>query len=278
MLLKAANTIDTDIEGHYAFFPIVEQLSTRKHRHDFYEIFIVVNGSILHHVNETTVDLSSGTLVLIRPNDAHYFSKHADHNCELINLAFLAATFDALAAYLDLPGRLAPQPPTVHLSKSEKALLVAQLEQWGRSMYQEKARSRLALRSLLAQVVPFFFLPRYDLHRPDTPTWLRDVCQQMQQPDHLIEGREALMRLANRSPEHVGRAFKTYLNVTPSEFINNLRLDYATDLLLHTDQPVTDICFEVGFGNLSHFYHLFKDRWNCSPKQYRDMYRRSLIP
>ena len=100
----------------------------------------------------------------------------------------------------------------------------------------------------------------------------------MQKRANFIEGREALLRMANRTPEYVGRSFKQHLGITPSQFINALRLDYATDLLLHTEQSPTDICYEVGFGNVSHFYHLFKDRGHCSPNQYRKQHQRTLIP
>lgn len=94
----------------------------------------------------------------------------------------------------------------------------------------------------------------------------------------MVEGRPALMRLANRSPEYVGRAFKAHLGITPSQFINTLRVDYASDLLLHTDQPVIEICHEAGYNNLSHFYHEFKALRQCSPKQFRKMNRRTLLP
>lgn len=284
-LLKAASIIDEEIEGYYVYFPLVEQIATQAHYHDFYEVFLVIAGQINHHVNGEKILLKSGALVLIRPDDVHFYSNAENQNCELINLAFLTGTLDQLLAYLGLVNGAqvllaAPLPLTVTLSPVRRNLLAAQIKEWGLFMYRrDKAVARLALRALLAQIITqFFHVSPFEEDVGNPPVWLAEVYQQMQQRHHVVEGRPALMRLANRSPEHVGRAFKTYLGVTPSQFINDLRLDYAADLLRHTDRSVLDICFDVGFGNLSHFYHRFKERWDCSPMQFRNQNRQTLIP
>lgn len=281
MELRAASIIDAEIEGHYAFFPFVEGISTREHQHDFYEIFLIAAGRIEHHINQSVQVLERGSLVFVRPDDAHFFSQHAEANCELINLAFLSGTFAALSDFLGLEDSLLLSPnlaPMRHLSNSQNLSLQAQLRQWGRLLYQDKAQSRQQLRALLVSIISRYFITPEQAADEAMPLWLDDVVKQMNAPVHFIEGREALMRLANRSPEYVGRAFKQYLDVTPSQFINNLRLNYASDLLLHSDLSPTDICYDSGFGNLSYFYHLFKARWHCSPNQFRKQHQRTLIP
>jgi len=283
MELRAANIIDVEVEGHYAFYSFVEQISTRAHKHDFFEIFLVTRGSIIHHINGEGVLLKAGALVFIRPEDIHYYEPNADQNCELINLAFLRQTFSALSDYLGLATKkallLRPHlPPTVMLTATETTQLGARLKEWGRVMYYDPARSRLTLRALLAQLVSAYFIARVEDYPADAPWWLVELCQQLRQKPNVIEGRDAMLRLANRSPEHIGRVFKSYLGITPSQFINNARLDYASDLLLNTDAPVTRICYDVGFDNLSYFYRLFGSRWGCSPQQFRKINRRTLIP
>ncbi len=282
MRLRAVDYIDEAIEGHYASYSF-EQHSTRSHQHDFYEIFLIADGYINHHINQETQLLSAGTLVFIRPDDRHSYTLYGDERYRLINLAFLNTTFLALTDYLGLDAHqevlLKPHlPPMVHLTAKETNDLSTELSDWGRLLYRDKERSRLALRALLASILSDYFVARGEDYAEDVPQWLMELCQTMTQPEYIIEGRPALMRLANRSPEYVGRAFKAYLDTTPSQFITDLRLDYASDLLLYQDDSVTDICFAVGFGNLSHFYHRFKARWNCSPLTFRKSNRRTLIP
>lgn len=281
MELRARQIIPLDIEGHYAFFPVVEGLSTREHRHDFYEVFLIASGSLVHHINGDDEHLPRHSLVFIRPDDAHYFSQYANDECELINLAFLTETFHALSAYLGFEEEylLQPsQPPTAHLSLSEGKQVEARLRTWGRLLYRDPAQSRQALRALLAQLISQHFTNPQPTVADSTPQWLLDLTQTMRQPEHFMEGRVALMRLANRTPEYVGRSFQQYLGLTPSQFINELRLDYASDQLLHSNLSPTDICYDAGFGNLSYFYQLFKERWGCSPNQFRQQHQQTLNP
>ena len=281
MELRASNIIDSEIEGHYAFFPFVEGISTRAHQHNFYEIFLIGEGSIEHHVNGACFLLEKGSLVFIRPLDAHFFRQHDNHNCQLINLAFLTQTFEALSLFLGIDEDillLPEQSPSVVLTQGDRINLQTQLQTWGRLLYGDKIQSRQNLRALLAGIISRYFSLEDNNHIITMPMWLRDLIETMNQPPYFIEGREALIRLSNRTPEYMGRIFRQYLNTTPSGFINNLRLDYASDLLLHTDLSPTDICYEAGFGNLSYFYHLFKTRWNCSPNQFRKQHQLTLIP
>jgi AraC-like DNA-binding protein len=56
-------------------------------------------------------------------------------------------------------------------------------------------------------------------------------------------------------------------------YVNRLRMDYATKLLVSTERSVTAIAFECGFEELSHFHHSFKDSFGVSPLTYRHQSR-----
>lgn len=281
MELRSASLIDTDIEGHYTFFPLADDISTRMHHHDFFEIFLIAEGHITHHINGHIEHIERGALVFIRPPDVHCFSQYQGADCKLINLAFTHNVFEALASFLDMPRAqiLAPElPPTVALSTRNSGVLRDQLQQWGQVVHGDKAHARRRLRALLAHIISQHFFTGGSFSARPMPVWLQDLIQEMRRPEHFIEGRDALLRLANRTPEYVGRSFKQYLDMTPSQFINELRLDHARDLLLYTDLSPTDIAFDAGFGNLSYFYALFKDRWDCSPNQFRRQHQKAIIP
>ena len=61
--------------------------------------------------------------------------------------------------------------------------------------------------------------------------------------------------------EEVGSTFKGYLT--------DLRLSEATRALGETDLQVTEIAFRVGFGNVSHFNRVFKERFEITPVEFR---------
>jgi AraC family transcriptional regulator len=78
-----------------------------------------------------------------------------------------------------------------------------------------------------------------------------------------------LASVACLSPNHLLRTFKSVFGQTPHQFITALRLEEAQRLLRTTRQPVTGICFAVGFESLGTFSWLFHRRFGLSPSHYR---------
>ncbi len=54
-----------------------------------------------------------------------------------------------------------------------------------------------------------------------------------------------------------------------SHYLQSLRLEHATKLLVGSEKPVLTIALESGFEDLSHFHHVFKARYQRSPLNYR---------
>ena len=63
--------------------------------------------------------------------------------------------------------------------------------------------------------------------------------------------------------------FKAETGRTFTEYLADVRSDKAAELLVNSDRTVLDIAEACGFGNLSHFYHVFKKKKGISPKRYR---------
>ena len=70
------------------------------------------------------------------------------------------------------------------------------------------------------------------------------------------------------------RFFKLRTGKNLSDYIIDLRLGYATRLLVDSTMAVAEICYECGFNNLSNFNRRFKKKKGCSPKEFRDNYRK----
>lgn len=65
------------------------------------------------------------------------------------------------------------------------------------------------------------------------------------------------------------RIFKEQYGVTPSEYMNELRIEEAKSRLAETDESIIDIAYSVGFNSLSAFYRLFRKMSGVSPANYR---------
>jgi AraC-like DNA-binding protein len=83
---------------------------------------------------------------------------------------------------------------------------------------------------------------------------------------------EDAAKAAYMSPFHFLRHFKMIFDETPYQYITRNRIDKAFDLILRTDMPITEVCFEVGFSSLSSFSWLLKQKYGMSPETMRDSY------
>ena len=65
------------------------------------------------------------------------------------------------------------------------------------------------------------------------------------------------------------RKLTAITGMTPGEFIKNIRLKHAAQLLVSTRLTVSEIFYRTGFNNQSYFYREFKKRYDCSPNKYK---------
>lgn len=84
-----------------------------------------------------------------------------------------------------------------------------------------------------------------------------------------------LADLAGMTSVSFSRFFKLRTGKNLSEYIIDIRLGYATRLLVDSTQTVAEICYDCGFNNISNFNRIFKRKKGCAPKEFRDNYRKT---
>jgi len=80
---------------------------------------------------------------------------------------------------------------------------------------------------------------------------------------------EEYAKLCHRSLSSFKREFQTHFRETPGRWVIQRRLDYSAMLLRNSQMNVTEIAFESGFEDVSHFSRVFKDRFGVPPLAYR---------
>jgi AraC-like DNA-binding protein len=86
---------------------------------------------------------------------------------------------------------------------------------------------------------------------------------------------EDLSGIVGMTPVALSRFFKLRTGKTVSDHIIDIRLGNATRLLVDTTNSIGEICYDCGFNNLSNFNRIFKKRKGCSPKDFRENYRKT---
>jgi len=103
------------------------------------------------------------------------------------------------------------------------------------------------------------------------PEWLREAGEQVEREKlfRVDGGGKSLARIARRSPAHVAREVRRHLGKTPTDWVNEIRMRHAAQLLAGTRREILDICADCGFENVGHFYALFRAQYAMTPLAYR---------
>lgn len=84
---------------------------------------------------------------------------------------------------------------------------------------------------------------------------------------------ESLAACLNVNPGPLKRSFKADMGESLSEYINQIRLQKAKELLEGGDSPVSEIALLCGFSNVNYFYTLFKKKNGITANEYRNLNR-----
>lgn len=90
-------------------------------------------------------------------------------------------------------------------------------------------------------------------------------------------GLSEVASLVGMSDSAFSHFFKSKTNSTFIDYLNNLRIAKACQLLTETNQTVAEICYECGFNNMSNFIRMFKKKKAYTPNEYRNFMGQILL-
>lgn len=272
-LLTAERFVDTNTGFTYRYVHSDTEYF-RPHYHDYYEIFLLLDGEATHLVNGESLRLERGALVFIRPSDTHDYVLRDGKKFSMLNITFTVQTLNALVEYLGegFPSASllsAALPPEVMLSESDVSYVLAQMSSMMTIDESDCYRRQTAMRVLIFRIFTRYFADYREQLDPEMPQWLTRLCEDMRKNRNFTYGIGKMVELSGRSREHLSRSIKKHMGFTLSEFINDLRLRSIADMLKNSNHDVADIVFESGFGNLSWASELFKKKYGVTMSEYR---------
>ena len=113
---------------------------------------------------------------------------------------------------------------------------------------------------------------------PDEDSLVAKVLKHV--TDHISEALtiEDIADAVGVSRRTFSRAFAKHAHVTPSVFVEQVRIDFARKLLEETDVPLKTVAFRCGFHNATQMRMIFSRRLKTTPKLYRERFRADDVP
>ncbi len=101
------------------------------------------------------------------------------------------------------------------------------------------------------------------------PPWLRQARELLREQCALSASIAEIAATVQVHPVHLTRTFRRFFRCTPGEYLRACRLERAAALLVQTRKSLSEIAFESGFADQSHFSKAFARDFRMSPRHYR---------
>lgn len=253
-----------------------------QHTHNFWEIVLVNGGSGYHNLEGQSFLVGTGDVFLIQKHQNHFF--HSLRDLELINVLYDPEVLELQETELrKLPGYCAMfllEPhhrkkhnfsSRLHLKRRELSPALQIIEKIETACNEKDAGWEITSLISLQELMIYFSKCYVSAESPDATSLLRvaDVIAQLEKGYMRPWTLDDLVQTANMSKGNLIRIFKNATNQTPIEYLIDIRIQHANDLLRKTNLSITEIAYQVGFNDGNYFSRLFKKVQHCSPREYR---------
>lgn len=249
----------------------------RLHTHAFFEIVYMVDGHAQHSTiakngKEWISDLDKGSVILINLGDAHRFLDNGAsylHRDVVVRLETFKEACDFLSPnfYEDVINSTSPMQVSVSVDKiiqfEQKVKLIT------RTLPSQKEQKKALIKSFLISLLEIFLSSDTEEYFSNFPTWFSEFLSNFNKIEYMRAGLSEIVSCSNYDKKYLCNVFKKYIGVTMTEYLNNIRLNYAVGLLRNTNKTISDIALELGFSSVSYFNVIFKKRYGVAPKEIR---------
>ncbi len=277
------------------FHAFGHDLRSGDHRHEFFEVMLVLRGQLIHGINGREQLLEAGSIVLVRPQDRHHFSLPqggGERTVELVDLSIAAELFHDTLRFLDFHdwdewlgygGKGLPLHAEIpRTDADELSLQLLRLDSQQVTLpAHAAAESRVMMVALLSRIWTVAQPPLRNSGvgaTASSPGWLASLCRAIDTAPDLSRIIQALPKLSGRSHAYICKRFRHHLNTTPTDYVNAIRIRRAAKTLVESPDKILVVAGGLGFRSISHFHKCFRQAYGVSPARYRHMARANRIP
>ncbi len=250
------------------------------HDHDFVEIVYIIEGTGRHYINDEEFVIKAGDLLFVNYGCTHAFL--VDDQLVAYNLMIRVDYFIknmikdnnlfymlALTSFEKIQHELNDKSPLVFFDYSERD----EIFNLFRNIEMELSQEKLGKSSILDSYINIILCKVF------RKIFMQDTRQELLIPQGIIDyisehfnEKLSLSELSQKcfySPAYFSRLFKKTFNMSFTDYIMDIRLKRCCELLKESDYTIEKIMEECGFFDKNTFYERFKNKYGCTPSEYR---------
>lgn len=260
--------------------------------HPEIELVYIIKGKGTRFVGDSIAPIEEGELILLGANlphkwqnDPKYFHPDSSLSAEAIVIHFLpnfmGSSIQEVAEFKNIRNLL----ERAHRGVNFKGPTLAHIPQMMQQLFAlEDACERLMflikILNRLANEADYELITSigYNDESMKTDGRMSQVHNFIMNNFHRTIHLDEVASLANMNKSAFSRYFKQSNGKNFIQYLNEIRIGFACKLLLDQDEkPISEICYESGYNNLSNFNQQFKKITSLSPSAYIKKYRRGTV-
>jgi AraC family L-rhamnose operon transcriptional activator RhaR/AraC family L-rhamnose operon regulatory protein RhaS len=257
------------------------------HGHEFSEIVIITSGRGMHITGKESYPLNAGDAFVIGGPRQHDY--HSMKQLCLVNILFQPEKLNLRTYDLrTLPGyhalftlepawrRRHPFQGRLRLSPQELTAVMTFVDQLDEELQRRASGFRFLATASFMQIVGYLSRCFARSKNPDTRALLRigEAISHLEANFRERVDLDQLAGMAHMSKRNFMRSFQAATGTSPIAHLIQLRVNQAASLLRRTQLSVTEIAFQVGFGDSNYFARQFRALLGVTPSQYRQQHTR----
>ncbi len=259
----------------------------RWHYHDEYELHYIVTTSGEAFVGDYIGTFHPGNLVLVGPRLPHNWIS-ATNEREHYPLRDMLVQFNH-SSIADVVGQL---------PELRELLPLLDAARYGIEFHNMQQRADFYMRAIRSATGPaqlgLFFQFMHELAQCQDCRRLSTVAMESHADEDGLNKIDTVVKfvmehydedislkqvagMLRMTESYFSRFFKKSTSNTFSEFLTQIRIGKACELLSNSDQQITNICFQVGYKNVANFNRRFLECKKLTPREYRRQTRQRLM-
>lgn len=230
----------------------------------YYLVFIPKGQGVFESAQTTSCTIQEGTCFLLFPGVWHRYRPDIESGWEEYWVGFKGAYPNQLMKNFDARSPFIQTGHNHHLLRLFQ-LLLEQVQQAAPGYHQIITGITLQILGLAKAASLYQNLNADHTHQlvEETRFLLREAIQN---PDNI----ENILKRLPAGYSKIRRDFKRITGQSPKQYLLNLKLDKAKELLTDTNLTISEVSYQVGFGSLFYFSKAFKTKNGVSPRFYRE--------